>query len=124
MRPRVHLNFLRSALTDTRPALSRSLSHPGWGLIALIALSAVTTACSKRLSEEECYLLLDRYTDKLVDQSRPSTDAPERRRLQMEARKKAPLDPEFRRCPSAVSRSQYECAMNAHNADQIERCLL
>jgi len=67
---------------------------------------------------------LDHYTERQVEQARPSTNARGRIELQQEAQKKALTDPEFERCPQVVTRAQYDCAMLAHSADQIERCLL
>jgi len=88
----------------------------------LFALASV--ACGKPPTEEECVLLLDRYTDKVIDQARPSTKSAERLELQIEARKKAKLDPAFSECSARVDRKQYECAMAAFTADQMERCLM
>ncbi len=82
------------------------------------------SGCDEPLTEDECTRLLDRYTDKVIDQARPSTNQSERSELILEARKKAKFDPEFSECSARVSRSEFECAMQAANADQIERCLL
>ncbi len=83
-----------------------------------------TSACGPRLSEEECRTLLDKYTEKVIDQAKPSLSQGERIEKQQQARKMAELDPEFAKCASEVSRSAFECAMRANNADEIERCLL
>lgn len=80
--------------------------------------------CGQSVTEAECQELLDRYTDKQIDQARPSTTRAERMRLLRAARERAVLDPEFRACPERLTRHQFDCAMTAHNADQIERCLL
>lgn len=68
--------------------------------------------------------MLDRYTDKLIDQSKPSLKPLERQDLILKARQKAAADPEFQSCPRRVRRAQFECAMAAGDADAIERCLL
>lgn len=81
-------------------------------------------ACSKPVTDEECFQLLDHYTDKVIEQARPSAGKAERLELILEARQKATLDPEFARCKIKVSRAKLECALAAHDADQIERCLL
>lgn len=91
-------------------------------MAAVLALG--TTGCGSTVTEEECRQLLDHYTDKQIDQARPSTNKRGRIELRMEAQKKASVDPEFQRCSAAVSRRQFECAMAAASADQIERCLL
>jgi hypothetical protein len=68
--------------------------------------------------------LLDKYTDAVVDQARPSASSAERSDLQQKARQKAATDPEFALCSRRVSRRQFDCAMAAPNADEMERCLL
>ncbi len=86
--------------------------------------ACLLSGCRPPLDESECIRLLDRYTDKVIDQARPSASTAEHRELMLAARKKAELDPEFAECTDRVSRSQFECAMEAQSADQIERCLL
>lgn len=73
---------------------------------------------------DECTTLLDHYTEKVIDQARPSASQAERSALILEARQKSKLDPEFSACANRVSRAEFECAMQAVNADQIERCLM
>ncbi len=69
-------------------------------------------------------MLLERYTEKQIDQARPSASGRERMQLLRSVRVKARLDPDFASCVDQLNRSQFECAMAAHNADQMERCLL
>ena len=105
------------------PATARTTS---WWLPKLCVLSVLlgTAACQEPLSSEECQDLLTHYTEMQIEQARPSTSTRERLELKRAAQTKAQLDPEFARCSSAVSRTQFECAMQAPSADQIERCLL
>lgn len=93
-------------------------------LAFVLFFSLFSSACSKSVNEEQCGQLLDRYTDKVIDQARPSTKAAERLELQQAARKKAKLDPAFSQCSARVNQEQFDCAMAAGNADQIERCLM
>lgn len=81
-------------------------------------------SCRSGPSDRECLKLLEHYTDKQIDQARPSTRPAERSVLLEQARARALADPEFATCSSKVSRSAYECAMAAGSADAIERCLL
>lgn len=90
-----------------------------WGLFVLAA-----SACGPKLSQEECHELLDKYTEKVIDQGKPSLSQGERIEMKQQARRLSELDPEFAKCSDEVSRSEFECAMQANNADEIERCLM
>jgi hypothetical protein len=94
------------------------------GLWGTLVLGLACSACQPRLNDEECFQLLDRYTDKVIDQARPGAGQAERMELAQKARKLAQQDPAFTECSSRVTRKAFTCAMDAHNADQMERCLL
>ncbi|HSC86604.1 MAG TPA: hypothetical protein VLC09_05010 [Polyangiaceae bacterium] len=89
-----------------------------------VALPLSLAGCGEPLSEAECARLLDHYTEKVIDQARPSAKAVERAKLVAEARQRAALDPEFAACPRRVRRSQFDCALAAVSADDVERCLM
>lgn len=93
--------------------------------VALVA-STECMACGKSLSAEECTLLLDRYVELIVRAEQPETNPEEVHRQQSEARRVAHANPslEFDECPNRVSRTQFECAMAAPDADSLERCLV
>lgn len=94
-------------------------------LVALVALaSALLAGCSKPLTHKECSELLDHYVDLLARADRPDAGAATLLHLQVQARAKAARDPAFAKCASHVSRSQWQCAMKAPDADTLERCLL
>jgi hypothetical protein len=99
----------------------------GWvtGRMLMVASCALLLigACGQSLSQEECFKLLEHYTDKQIDQARPSTRSADRSVLLEQARTRAATDPEFATCRT-LSRSAYDCAMAADSADAIERCLL
>ncbi len=80
--------------------------------------------CHEKVSPPECQALLDHYVELLAqsDGKTPSTE--EIQRMQREARVEAASDPQFARCSEEVSRQELECAMKAHTADDVERCLL
>lgn len=99
------------------------VSPIGRWLAGLIAMGGLV-GCQRPLSDAECNMLLERYTEKVIDQSRPSATPGERARLVGEAKSQAVLDPEFEDCAVRVNRRQYDCAMGAANADEMERCLL
>jgi hypothetical protein len=100
------------------------VSRAAKAALALPFCLPLLVSCRAALTERECVRLLDHYTDKQIDQARPSTRAAERSVLIDQARLRAAADPEFATCTSKVSRSAYECAMAAGSADAIERCLL
>lgn len=110
---------LRSGVSATRrrgPSFHVTLS---W----LVALT-LGGGCGKPLTDSECVQLLDQYVELLLESDNPGTTAQERLKLKQEARAKARRDPAFAKCSSRVSRSQFECAMKAHNPDGLEQCLL
>ncbi|HEY8947151.1 MAG TPA: hypothetical protein VIM73_23065 [Polyangiaceae bacterium] len=97
----------------------------GWfGRRATILLAALSCACSEPLSAEECGALLDQYVSLLAQSDRPGTTESEVLKLKAQARDKASRDPSFRRCSREVSRSQFECALEAETADRFEQCML
>lgn len=87
------------------------------------ALALGLFGCEEPLTDAECHLLLERYTERQIDQARPSSTPGERARLVIRARELAETDPEFSRCTVALHRSQYQCAMDAADVDTMERCL-
>ena len=102
--------------------MSARAARPGVTFLAFITLSVA--ACAKPPSHDECDALLDHYVELLVNSDRAGTSAGELHKLQVQARQKATLDPEFQACSQRVSRRAYECAMSAANADKLEQCLL
>ena len=104
-----------------RDAVPRSTS---WLLLVSLATPITSSACGKPLTQEECGRLLDHYVELLLRSDRPDASAEEIARLQVDARAKAARDPAFASCASEVSRSQYDCAMSASDADRLEQCLL
>jgi len=97
------------------------MTRPGALGAALLLLS---TGCGKRLDANECHALLDHYVELLLRDDRPSSSAGEVLRLQQEARKKAEHDPAFLECRAKVSRKNFDCAMEAQDANRLEQCLL
>ncbi len=100
-----------AALTDVRPLL-------------YIALVGGISSCGERVTEQQCSALLDRYVEQLADQNSFGENKKEAPRLKREASELARRDPSFQKCPHEVSRAQWDCAMQAPNADRLEQCLL
>lgn len=105
----------------TSPVGARASFGP---LLVLVLACTSAFGCSKLIDEKRCAELLDHYTDRLIDQSRPRATAGEREQLRSRTRAKALLDPEFRACPQRVSEEAFDCAVRASSSDEIERCLM
>jgi hypothetical protein len=94
--------------------------------VAIAACCLCLSACGKPLNDDDCYTLLDRYTELLIKSQDPKTPAHQIASLQQRARELAKNDPvyEFSACSKKVSRRNFECAMAAPSADEMERCLI
>jgi hypothetical protein len=88
-----------------------------------LVFAAFLGGCGKPPTPAECTALLDRYTEKLVASDRPDVTAGELEKLKATARARAAEDPAFAECSRKVSRSAYECAMQAETVDRMEICL-
>ena len=92
--------------------------------ILMALLVTFASGCGKSLSPDECSLLLDRYVVLLSQSDRPEASAEERNHMRQRARELSKHDPQFGKCSKHVSRSKFECAMNAPNTDLFEQCLM
>lgn len=92
----------------------------------VITAALLASSCSKRVSEQECELLLDHYTEHLLRNENPHVAPHTIARKQAEARSLAKSDEsfEFHSCSDSVSREQFECAIIAPSIDAIEKCLV
>lgn len=96
------------------------------GLVAGLVLGRdVWRRVGRHPSREQCGALLDRYVEHLVAAEGAPLPTPahalEERKAQ--ARTLAALDPEFARCPVALTQSEATCCLAAGSADELERCL-
>lgn len=122
---------MRQTLKFTRRARWRrglaGRSESGWSgaLCTSVFPLLVLLGCGRPLDEQECGLLLDRYTEKLILNEQPHAPVQFIHEKQREARSLAKRESqyEFDACASKVSRRQYQCAMQAPDVDEIERCL-
>ena len=93
--------------------------------VAIVAGRAVLRRTAAHPTRDECDALLDRYVEHLVAAEGGPLPVPPQvladRRAR--ARAKAAADPEFARCPTALTREEATCALRANGADEFERCL-
>lgn len=87
-------------------------------------VACLGSGCSQPLQEAECFDLLDKYVELIIQSDSPEAPPSEMLKLKQEARLKAARDPAFAECKDRVSRTQFQCAMRASNPDGLEQCLL
>jgi len=111
---------------------SRSLWGAGWnrkrgavtGLLLVASLAAVgmVTSCKRKVSEQQCDELLDRFAELVVKERFPDAGleviATERLRERGEAK-----GDEFKNCTSQVQADEYACAMKATSSEALIKCL-
>ena len=92
-------------------------------VLAFVAWEPLVRRLSSHPSADQCAALLDRYVEHVayaVDPSPSSAAIAERRAL---ARAAAQSRTAFARCEGELTLREVDCAMNAPNADTLERCL-
>ncbi len=96
-------------------------------IVAATAVAVLGPWAAHRLgphpSREQCLELLDRYTEHVARAGDPDVPSPTLALRIAAARARASESADFARCTTALSRAEAECAMNAHGADEFERCL-
>jgi hypothetical protein len=103
-----------------------SLKHKHTGVLsaaAAAALTMATPACKPKVTPSECDRLVERYAQLVVTEKYPDASA---ERIAAEAQRElgeARGDDAFKNCRSEVSRSEFDCAMQAPSADALEKCL-
>jgi hypothetical protein len=93
------------------------------GLAALIASGPVRRRLAPHPSADECVALLDRYVEHVVRAADPKVPAGDLSSRKAQARALSSTDPAFARCTTSLTRKEADCAMQASNADEFERCL-
>ena len=98
------------------------------GTVLVIALLSLA-ACDRRVTRDECVMMLDKYLDMTLgdaDDLRRMAE-PQASGVRAARRQSAKGHPAFGRvsvqCQAEVGRRQYDCAMAAHNADEWQACI-
>lgn len=91
-------------------------------VVSVVAGRAVLRGLAARPSPDECAALLDRYVELVLRAATPEPAAAqiaERKALAREAAGERG----FVRCEADLTRAEVACALQAGNADDLERCL-
>ncbi len=94
-------------------------------VVALVLASAVPLlgACKKKVSQQQCDELLDRFAT-LVVKERIKDASPEMIKAEQEReRQEARGDDSFRNCTSEVAPEDYACAMKTESSEAFLKCL-
>jgi hypothetical protein len=109
------------------PASSRAELLAAAGIVALVVgavvVARVRHALAPHATAAQCAALLDRYVEHLAHAAEPAPAASTIAAERAEARARAATDARFARCPDELTAAQASCAMDAHDADELERCI-
>jgi hypothetical protein len=89
---------------------------------AILVLHA-RRALAPRATPAQCTALLNRYVEHLAHAAEPHPAASTIAAQRILAQKEARQSPVFASCPRRLSHQDADCALEAHNADEFERCL-
>lgn len=90
--------------------------------------AALALGCNRKATREQCNQMLERYVDMTIEPSE-AANLSEAQVATLREMKKAirKSEPHFSRvmsrCEREVSRSSYDCAMKAGNANEWEACV-
>jgi hypothetical protein len=88
------------------------------------AVGLCVLACQARPTVAECEAMLDRYVELLLVSQGSQIPAGRLLERKREARERARDSEAFALCPTKVSERALRCALQAADADAMERCLL
>lgn len=87
-----------------------------------LLLASAPLACTKKVTQQECDALLDRFAELVVKErfadAGPEQIATERKRERAEAK-----GDEFKNCTSEVQPKEMACAMKASTSEGMIKCL-
>lgn len=94
-----------------------------WAECAVLFFAALASSCKPKVSPGQCDELVERYAHLVVTEKYPDASAAQIDREQQREKAEARSDDALKNCSSEVSRTEFECAMHAPNADAFEKCL-
>jgi hypothetical protein len=95
----------------------------------LLVLASLLPACHKKIKPEECTAMLDRYIDMVIVGDPALKNLPPGQSLSVREMRRAVKKSEASyaqvqtQCESEVTRKEYNCAIEAKNADEWEACV-
>ena len=91
-------------------------------LVASLAAVGMITSCKRKVSEQQCDELLDRFAEMVVKEhfsdAGPDVIAAEKQRERTEAKGDV-----FHNCTSEVQAGEHDCAMKAKTSEGVIKCL-
>ncbi len=92
-------------------------------VLVAAAVAASLPACKKKVTQEQCEQLLDRYAQLVVTAKMKDAPPEAVRAEQQREREAAKSDDDFKNCMTELSTDDYTCAMGAKTPDALEKCL-
>ena len=94
------------------------------GLVAAVAMTlAAMPACKKKVTQQQCDQLIDRFAELVVKEHFPDAGAAEIAKERDRERNEAKADQAFKNCTSEVQTDEHACAMKAATSDGLIKCL-
>jgi hypothetical protein len=108
-----------SSPPPTRPEVLATLAIIG-GLLGVLGARAILRRLGPHPSPDQCAAMLERYAE---HQARAAdlSERPSRHAAPDGGQKASPA--EVARCARELTSGEFDCAMRANNADELERCL-
>lgn len=92
-------------------------------LVASLASFGSTVSCRKKVSQQQCDELLDRFSELVVKERMPDAGAETLATERVRERGEAKTDDAFKNCTSQVQVAEHACAMKAASSEALIKCL-
>jgi hypothetical protein len=92
-------------------------------VVASLLVLAVGPACKKKVTQEDCDRMIDRFAMLVVKEQFKDATPEQIKAEQDRERQEARGDEAFRNCTSEIEAADYACAMKAETSDTFLKCL-
>lgn len=92
-------------------------------LVATLGAFGAMASCKKKVSQQQCDELLDRFADLVVKERLPDAGPEALTAERNRERSEAKSDDAFKNCTSAVQDNEHACAMKATSSEALIKCL-